>query len=218
MRGEDVSAAAEAGDPAAQQVIREVGFWVGFGLANLACVTDPECFVLGGGLVHAGDLLLNRPAAPSPISSRAGGRRPAVQIVPAAFGERAGAVGAALGARQGGSGDPGRCGPAHLPRQPDAAFAAAEEAVAAGIDGLFCYDHLWPMGQPERPALAPFPLLGALAARFGPSGDGTGDGPFFGTLVARIGLVPGPVLAAEFGRCPAWPPAGSSPAWAPATA
>jgi hypothetical protein len=81
---------------------------------------------------------------------------------------------------------------------PDAAFAAAAQAVAAGIDGLFCYDHLWPMGQPERPALAPFPLLGALAARFGPGGDGTGAGPFFGPLVARIGLVPGPVLAAEF--------------------
>jgi alkanesulfonate monooxygenase SsuD/methylene tetrahydromethanopterin reductase-like flavin-dependent oxidoreductase (luciferase family) len=77
---------------------------------------------------------------------------------------------------------------------PDDALAAADAAVAAGIDGLFCYDHLWPMGQPQRPALAPFPLLGALAARFGPSHDG----PFLGTLVARIGLVPHAVLAAEF--------------------
>lgn len=81
---------------------------------------------------------------------------------------------------------------------PDEALAAADAAVAAGIDGLFCYDHLWPMGQPERPALAPFPLLGALAARFGPSHDGPGAGPYFGTLVARIGLVPHAVLAAEF--------------------
>ena len=52
------------------------------------------------------------------------------------------------------------------------------------------------MGQPERPALAPFPLLGALAARFAPRPDGAG--PYFGTLVARIGLVPNAVLAAEF--------------------
>ena len=29
---------------------------------------------------------------------------------------------------------------------PDAAFAAAAEAVDAGIDGLFCYDHIWPLG------------------------------------------------------------------------
>jgi alkanesulfonate monooxygenase SsuD/methylene tetrahydromethanopterin reductase-like flavin-dependent oxidoreductase (luciferase family) len=79
---------------------------------------------------------------------------------------------------------------------PDDALAAAESAVAAGIDGLFCYDHLWPLGQPERPALAPFPLLGALAARFGPRQDGSE--PYFGTLVARIGLVPTAVLAAEF--------------------
>jgi alkanesulfonate monooxygenase SsuD/methylene tetrahydromethanopterin reductase-like flavin-dependent oxidoreductase (luciferase family) len=51
---------------------------------------------------------------------------------------------------------------------PDEAFAAAADAVEAGIDGLFCYDHIWPLGQPERPALAPFPVLGALAARHPP--------------------------------------------------
>ena len=79
---------------------------------------------------------------------------------------------------------------------PDEAFAAAEAAVAAGVDGLFCYDHLWPMGQPERPALAPFPLLGALATRLAVRPGG--DGPFLGTLVARVGLVPGEVLAAQF--------------------
>jgi Luciferase-like monooxygenase len=73
---------------------------------------------------------------------------------------------------------------------PDAAFAAAAEAVTAGVDGLFCYDHIWPLGQPERPALAPFPILAALATRF--------DEPFLGTLVARVGLVPNAVLAAQF--------------------
>ena len=79
---------------------------------------------------------------------------------------------------------------------PEAAFEAAAEAVAAGVDGLFCYDHIWPIGQPERPALAPFPILGALATRFAPRGDG--DGPYLGTLVARIGLVPNAVLAGQF--------------------
>ena len=80
---------------------------------------------------------------------------------------------------------------------PDEAFAAAAEAVAAGVDGVFCYDHIWPIGQPERPALAPFPLLGALATMLGSPG-GADAGPFLGTLVARIGLVPNPVLAAQF--------------------
>ena len=102
VRGEDVSAAAAAGDPAAQRVIREVGWWVGFGLANLACVLDPECFVLGGGVVRAGDLLVDAARATFAELVEGGDRRPPVVIVPAAFGERSGAVGAALAARQGG--------------------------------------------------------------------------------------------------------------------
>ncbi len=80
---------------------------------------------------------------------------------------------------------------------PDEAFAAAEAAVEAGVDGVFCYDHIWPLGQPERPALAPFPVLGALASRLVPKGDGD-KGPFLGTLVARVGLAPHAVLAAQF--------------------
>ena len=80
---------------------------------------------------------------------------------------------------------------------PDEAFAAAAEAVEAGVDGLFCYDHIWPLGQPERPALAPFPILGALAGRHPPRADRV-DGPFLGTLVARVGLAPNDVLAAQF--------------------
>jgi glucokinase len=102
VRGEDVSAAAAAGDPAARRVIEEVGRWVGFGLANLACVLDPECFVLGGGLVRAGDLLLDAARTAFGELVEGGDRRPLAAIVPAALGERAGAVGAALGARQGG--------------------------------------------------------------------------------------------------------------------
>ena len=102
VRGEDVSAAAAAGDPAARQVIGEVGRWVGFGLANLAAALDPECFVLGGGLVRAGDLLFDAARASFGELVEGGDRRPLAAVVPAAFGERAGAVGAALTARQGG--------------------------------------------------------------------------------------------------------------------
>ena len=102
VRGEDVSAAAAAGDPAARQVIEEVGWWVGFGLANLAAVLDPECFVLGGGVVQAGDLLVDAARATFAQLVEGADRRPLAVIVPAAFGERAGAVGAALAARQGG--------------------------------------------------------------------------------------------------------------------
>jgi alkanesulfonate monooxygenase SsuD/methylene tetrahydromethanopterin reductase-like flavin-dependent oxidoreductase (luciferase family) len=89
--------------------------------------------------------------------------------------------------------------------KPDEAFAAADGAVAAGVDGVFCYDHIWPMGQPERPALAPFPVLGALTARLAPNDDGRG-GPFLGTLVARINLVSNEVLAAQFAALEALAP------------
>jgi glucokinase len=104
VRGEDVTAAAVAGDPDARRVIEQVGWWVGFGLANLACVLDPECFVLGGGLVGAGDLLIDSARRAFDELVEGGATRPATAIVTAAFGERAGAVGAALAARDGGLG------------------------------------------------------------------------------------------------------------------
>ncbi len=71
----------------------------------------------------------------------------------------------------------------------DAALAAARRAEELGLDGVFCFDHLWPMGQPARPAIASGPLLGALAASTRTIG--------IGTLVARIGLLPDEVLVAE---------------------
>ncbi len=102
VRGEDVTAAALSGDADARQVVEEVGWWVGFGLANLACVLDPECFVLGGGLVGVGDLLLQATRRAYADLVEGGLTRPETVIVPAVLGERAGAVGAALGGRAGG--------------------------------------------------------------------------------------------------------------------
>ena len=102
VRGEDVSAAAAGGDPAARRVIEDVGWWIGFGLANLAAVVDPECFVLGGGVVEAGSLLVDSARAAFEELVEGNASRPLAQVVPAAFGERAGAVGGALAARQGG--------------------------------------------------------------------------------------------------------------------
>ncbi len=75
-------------------------------------------------------------------------------------------------------------------REDPAAVGFARDAEAAGLDGVFVFDHLWPMGRPDRPALAAFALLGAVAA----STDSVALGP----LVARVGLVPDDVMVHRF--------------------
>ena len=66
------------------------------------------------------------------------------------------------------------------------AVEVARRAEAAGIDGVFVFDHLWPIGQRMRPALHSLTLLGALAAET--------RRVALGTLVARVGLLPDLVL------------------------
>ena len=46
----------------------------------------------------------------------------------------------------------------------ETALATARQAEAARLDGVFVFDHLWPIGRPDRPALHALELLGALAA------------------------------------------------------
>lgn len=100
VRAEDVTTAAAAGDAAAQAVLEELGWWLALGLANLANILDPSVFVLGGGLVDALDLVLEpvRSSFDDLVEGRFG--RPEVMIRLAQLGERAGAVGAGVLARQ----------------------------------------------------------------------------------------------------------------------
>ncbi len=70
------------------------------------------------------------------------------------------------------------------------ALARADEAAEAGIDGVFAYDHLWPMGSPQRPSLAPFGLLSVIARRHGDL--------VVGPLVARVSLVGTEHLVRQF--------------------
>ena len=66
------------------------------------------------------------------------------------------------------------------------AVATARAAEAAGLDGVFVFDHLWPIGRPDRPALHSLTLAGALAVET--------ERVAVGTLVARVGLLPDAVL------------------------
>jgi alkanesulfonate monooxygenase SsuD/methylene tetrahydromethanopterin reductase-like flavin-dependent oxidoreductase (luciferase family) len=74
---------------------------------------------------------------------------------------------------------------------PEQAIEVARTAEAAGVDGVFVYDHVFRDGpQGRRPALECFALLGALAAET--------QRIAIGTLVARATLRPPAVLAHSF--------------------
>jgi glucokinase len=96
VRGEDVTNAAAAGDAEALAVLEEVGWWLALGLSNLAAVLDPACFVLGGGLAEASAELLPSTRRHLTGLLEAGELRPAIPVVAAELGYRAGAIGAAL--------------------------------------------------------------------------------------------------------------------------
>src|ERR1035437_9239947 len=59
LKGPDVTRAAVEGDPAAVELLADLGVWIGEGLASVAAILDPELFVLGGGLSEAGALLMD---------------------------------------------------------------------------------------------------------------------------------------------------------------
>ena len=65
---------------------------------------------------------------------------------------------------------------------PEPALAVARSADQVGLDGVFVFDHLWPLGQPHRPALHSYELLAAIAVET--------SSISVGTLVARVGLLP----------------------------
>ena len=95
VRGEHVTTAAVEGDEEARFVLRRFGWWLALGLANLANVLDPDTFVIGGGLVEAGDVLLDPAREAFASLVEASDHRPEIAIVAAHLGERAGAIGAA---------------------------------------------------------------------------------------------------------------------------
>lgn len=53
-----VASLCERGDALATETMRRTGYWLGVGLANYASIVNPEAIVLTGGVIHAGDYLL----------------------------------------------------------------------------------------------------------------------------------------------------------------
>jgi len=100
VTGVHVETAARDGDADARSLLKEYADNVALGLAGLANVLDPEVIVIAGGLVEMGPLLFD-PLHVAFVQHIEGGKyRPKTPIVPAELGERAGAVGAAVLARE----------------------------------------------------------------------------------------------------------------------
>lgn len=92
-----VSRAADDGDALARRVIDEAGSWLGIGLSDLVNALDPAVVLIGGG---AGQALAGRliPAARRVMEDHVVGTpaRALPALLPAALGDDAGVVGAAL--------------------------------------------------------------------------------------------------------------------------
>ncbi|MBU3877730.1 ROK family glucokinase [Faecalicatena sp. AGMB00832] len=59
LTAKDIFDAAKAGDEIALKMTDETGRMLGKGLASIACVVNPEAFVIGGGMAKAGGILLD---------------------------------------------------------------------------------------------------------------------------------------------------------------
>lgn len=95
LTGPLITEAARDGDPTARELLAEIGYWLGVGIANLAAALDPGLFVIGGGVSAAGDLLIE-PARDTFARKLTGrGYRPTAEVAAAALGNDAGLIGAA---------------------------------------------------------------------------------------------------------------------------
>jgi len=100
IRSKQFKLAFESGDKVFVKVIKNGAKQLGIGLGSVANLLNPECFVLGGGLVEALgkpylDLVVEAFRRQAFESAQTG-----VRIVEAALGDDAGVIGAALLARQ----------------------------------------------------------------------------------------------------------------------
>jgi glucokinase len=95
VTGLAVTAAAMKGDPLAVRILAEVGRRLGEGIAGLVNILDPDMVVVGGGVIEAGELILEPARRAFLDSVEAPEHRPEVPLVAAMMGNDAGAVGAA---------------------------------------------------------------------------------------------------------------------------
>lgn len=86
---------AHDGDSQAREVVALIGRRLGVGIANVMNIFNPEVIVIGGGVIAAGELLLEA-ARESAYERALPPSRDAAEIVPTRFGSESGMLGAAV--------------------------------------------------------------------------------------------------------------------------
>ncbi len=101
LTGAEVSQAITEGDVGALSLLRELGDYLGQGLASIVAALDPEVCIIGGGVSIAGEKL-TEPIYFSYLNNLpAKGYRPELEVIAAKLGNEAGIIGAADLARSG---------------------------------------------------------------------------------------------------------------------
>jgi glucokinase len=99
LSAEDVFQAGQEGEAEAAAIIERAGRYLGIGLASIINAFNPQCIVIGGGLVNMGDAILG-PAVEAARTRAFAQSFSDVRIVEWALGERGTALGALVAARQ----------------------------------------------------------------------------------------------------------------------
>lgn len=95
LSGSSITEAARDGDLLALAAFARTGDWLGAGIASLSVILDPECVIIGGGVIDAGEILLKPIREAVARYMPFAGKHPYPEIIAATLGNEAGLVGVA---------------------------------------------------------------------------------------------------------------------------
>jgi len=95
LSGSSITEAARDGDSLALAAFARTGDWLGAGIASLSVILDPECVIIGGGVIDAGEILLKPIREAVARYMPFAGKHPYPEIIAATLGNEAGLVGVA---------------------------------------------------------------------------------------------------------------------------
>lgn len=95
LTGKHITEAARLGDAVALAAFNTTAQWLGAGIASLSVALDPSCVIIGGGVIDAGEILLEPTRAAVERYMPFAGKHPSPRIIAAQLGNEAGLVGVA---------------------------------------------------------------------------------------------------------------------------